>query len=1106
MRGPLFDRAIRRQLMAGAAVVMAAAAASPAMAQTRTFDVPEQPASQGIPTFARQAGVQIVASGKTVRSKRTNGVKGRYSVEEGLRLLLRGTGLMASPPNAAGMVTIQELSSPGEGSAGSAAAENESADIVVVGSHIEGANPSGLLPVTKVDEDEIAATGADTGDDLFRAVAQAGDVEFNESRMSGNLTDSRGDVASINIRGLGVGSTLVLLNGRRMVKHPGAQVDGNLVRVQTTNINEIPVSAIRRFEILGGGSAAIYGADAVAGVLNIVLDSRYKGLNLSARYGFSEDTGHHRFSSSFKWGASLNDGRTNVTLFGSYYKATPMRAVERDYAANADLRPFVEGTPFEGDLNFDGRTNRNAWAWMVLVDPRTVRQGTTALTNSLGQFHIVPTQVGCAGSSVMDGGNCLKTGFQTERSLYWNWNDQRYLVGGRERYNLFGTLEHEFSSNLKAFAELNYYRADFNSQRGRAGTGVAEMIRIPAYNYWNPFGPVTFPDGSPNPNRLPGLTLATVPAEGLDVYLRTYTPVDVGPRPFTVKDETYRVVGGLRGRVGRFDWESGLVYSEAHKRDISHAEISKTLFQQALARWTPDAYNPFNGSDAVDPSGPDTLPSQDLTSFLVSNTRASRSSLASWDARLSTPDLFQLPAGPVGIALGTEWRRETFADNRGDRINGTIKFEDMFGRTDGNSDSDIVGSQPLPNTAARRNVIAAYAELAIPFISPSMGMPFIRAIDMQLAGRVERYSDFGWIAKPKVAASWEFFPGLMARASWSQTFRAPDLAQVSNADSQASSTYTDYYRCEADKRAGRIVDFGSCQRPMALTSYRANADLLAEDAETFSYGVVVQPRLPRGWGRLTLTADYWRVHQINAIGLFGASKHIQLDYLLRMRGSHNPAVVRDEVTPEQLATFAGTGLEPVGSIIEVYDSFMNLQPERIEGLDLTARYDLAGTPLGNFSVRLNGAYLLRYDQEPAAMAQELLDAQASGEIDSQFLVPGTGDLVRQNGRPRWRVTGSLTWRKGPVLAGASARYVSSVEQTGARLSDLTLWQVDAWTTVNAFINYSFRRGGLKGTNIRFGVNNIANKAPPLAAASVGYLGLLHDPIGRHFYGQIAKSF
>lgn len=986
--------------------------------------------------------------------------------------------------------------------------EEEGAEVVVTGSHIEGVNPAGMLPVTVIDQSDVAATGADTGDDLFRAVSQAGDVGFNESRTSGNLTDSRGDVASINIRNLGTGNTLVLLNGRRMVEHPGTQVE-NLVRVQTVNVNEIPVSAIRRVEILRDGAAAVYGADAVAGVVNIVLDKRYDGLNVTARYGFSEGTDHYRLTSTFKWGTTFNEGRTNLTLFGSVYTSSPMLASERDYSRSSDQRPRVVGTPFEGDVDFDLRSNTNAWPWLVLVQPRTVRQGTTAITNSLGQFHVVPVQNGCTGSSIIAGGNCLRSGLQSStvsRNLYWNDSADRWLIGGRDRYNLFSTLEHEFSENLEGFAEFNYYRADYRGQRNRVGTTSASMIAIPANSYWNPFGPLTLANGSPNPNRLPGLTLATVPAQGLDVYLRTYTPVDVGPRPYTVKDNTYRFVGGLRGRVAGFDWESAAVYSEARKQDISHREISKTLFQKALARTTPDAYNPFNGSSATFPEGPDALPSADLTSFLVSTTRASKSSLASFDFKLSRPDLVELPGGRVGVALGTEWRRETYSDDRGERINGKIKYEDMFGRTDGNSDSDIMGSQPLPNTAADREVASAFVELAVPLISPSMRIPLVHAIDLQLAGRTEHYSDFGWIAKPKVAASWEVLPGFLLRGSWSQSFRAPDLAQVSNADSQASGGYQDYYRCEADKRAGRIPNFGTCARSTTLVNYRANADLLPEDAETFSYGAVFRPKLPSGWGRLSLTLDYWRVHQINSIGIFGATNHIAYDYLLRMRGSSNAAVVRDEVTPEQLVTFEGTGLTPLGSIIEVYDSFMNLQPETIEGLDITASYDIRGTALGNFSLRFNAAHLLKYDQTPSAMAQELLDAQASGEIDSQFLVPGTGDLLRENGRPRWRLNGSLTWRMGQTVLGVSASHISSVEQTGARLPDLTLFQVSSWTTANAYVGYDFKKGDLKGLGVRVGVNNIAGREPPMAASDIGYLGALHNSVGRHFYAQVSKSF
>src|SRR5690606_30604978 len=119
-------------------------------------------------------------------------------------------------------------------------------------------------------------------------------------------------------------------------------------------------------------------------------------------------------------------------------------------------------------------------------------------------------------------------------------------------------------------------------------------VTVPADNYWNPFGPVTFADGRPNPNRLPGLN---IPAEGLDLDLDLYRLIDAGPRLITVENTSYRALAGLRGQWGEWDWETALLYSEAETDDTTHNRVSSTLFQQALMRDTPDAYNPFNGGD-----------------------------------------------------------------------------------------------------------------------------------------------------------------------------------------------------------------------------------------------------------------------------------------------------------------------------------------------------------------------------------------------------------------------------------------------------------------------------------------------------------------------------
>jgi len=158
-------------------------------------------------------------------------------------------------------------------------------EVVVVGTQIKGADIAGSLPVSVLNEDDIAATGAVSGDELLRSIPQMGFVGFNESVTTG-VNAARGDVNSINLRGLGTGNTLTLINGRRMVLHPGTQTE-NRIPVVTTNSNTLPIAGLSRVEVLRDGAAALYGTDAVAGVVNYVLRDDFEGTELSVRYGAS---------------------------------------------------------------------------------------------------------------------------------------------------------------------------------------------------------------------------------------------------------------------------------------------------------------------------------------------------------------------------------------------------------------------------------------------------------------------------------------------------------------------------------------------------------------------------------------------------------------------------------------------------------------------------------------------------------------------------------------------------------------------------------------------------------------------------------------------------
>jgi outer membrane receptor protein involved in Fe transport len=273
-----------------------------------------------------------------------------------------------------------------------------------------------------------------------------------------------------------------------------------------------------------------------------------------------------------------------------------------------------------------------------------------------------------------------------------------------------------------------------------------------------------------------------------------------------------------------------------------------------------------------------------------------------------------------------------------------------------------------------------------------------------------------------------------------------------------------------------------------------NSNLEPEDSTNYSAGIVVQPPFLKD---LVVTADYWRIDQRGVIGIQGAQNQILYDLLLRRRGSSNPNVVR-------LAPLAG---QTVGQLDFVQDDYFNLQPRSIRGLDLELSYRLRNTPLGSFNIQLAGARLLDFDQEPSEVQAELIAANAAGLLGPGIAIAGANSLLRQNGNPLWRASGNLTWRAGPVRAGVLVNYVSSVEDTGPAPVDGKLFQLPSWTTVNAYAEYAVPEGGnFGGTRFRVGARNIFDKDPPVYSNNFGFLGSLHNAIGRFIYFELSKNF
>jgi len=975
--------------------------------------------------------------------------------------------------------------------------------VVVVGSQIKGAKVNAALPVTVVGEDQIGASGAVSGDELFRSIPQMGDVNFNAQYLPGSSNSARGDVGSVNLRNLGIGNTLVLLNGRRVVTHPTSQANDNLVPVLTYNTSAIPVSGLKRLEVLRDGAAAIYGADAVAGVVNTVLRDDVDGLTASAQYGLAEGANLKEYNFNAFGGKNFADGRGNVSAFVSYDQRTRMRSTDQDYTASLDRRPLFAGTRFEGVASLDGRSTTTPWAYVQTPQSfGTVRQGTTALTSSAGYFHIQPsTFAGCQLN--ISGGMCIDDGAlatsAADRDLRFNSAALgTTVIPELKRTNVFLTGHYDISEDLTVFGELGLYHAKTSALQAPIATLSSGVISIPASNYWNPFGPVTFANGTANPNRLPNLN---VPASGLSLTLRGYNFADLGPTHVDVTNDQYRVLAGVRGEKFGFDWESALVYSEATADDISD-NISNTKLYAQLALSTPDAYNVFNGSDINNPSGADTTRNSEaaINAIRVKIKRRTKSSLASWDFKVSKPDLFSLPGGDVGVASGVEVRRETQLDDRDKRIDGTITFTDPIS---GAVLSDLINSSMNPDTKGHRSVASTYIEFAVPLVSPEMSIPLVHRLDLQLAGRYEHYSDFGNTAKPKIAGAWDLVDGFRIRGSWAKGFRAPNLEQINATVVSRSNNRTDYAFCEADLRAKRITSFAGCSRSLLTTARRAgNPDLNPEESETLSYGVVLEPKfIPADYGRLTFTVDYWKVKQTGLIGVFGEGNALILDYLLRQSGSSNPNVIRAAPTADDSAAFAGTGLAAAGQVLYVNDKYTNLQPQDVEGLDLGLMYHLSTDKLGDFDLNVNAAHLLKYYQSPSPGIAELMAARSAGKINAGTTITGGGDLLKQNGKTDWKVSAALTWRYKQLTVGGFTQYIGEYNDTALLDSTGAPWVVDSQITANLYGEYDFAQAN---TKLRLGVRNITDKDPPLS--STGYDGTVYLPYARYWYVSVKKTF
>ena len=944
-------------------------------------------------------------------------------------------------------------------------------EVVTVGSQIKGAKISGALPVSILTSDDIDALGVEDGTELMENLAEQGLNYFTEAESdSGGVNSARGDVGAYNIRNMGVGNTLTLLNGRRLVTNAGYQTEllgGDYVPTMSVNSNLIPTMGLDRVELLKDGASAIYGADAVAGVINNVIASDYVGFDISYRQQSYDHFAAEDDRLAIKYGVDLNDGATNVSVMFDYYDRDAIKASEDPRWGDSDHRKLIPADSlWANDSSFN---NRYSGKW-AQIDMR----GRTDYSDSAGEIQIIPIgDPRCARSDSKDTGygTCLAvdTTDMANGEYYINPGQIRDYRGTLERDNLFVFVNHEMSNGKELFAEIGRYTSDYSRLKEPGGDFSVALLQLgPDYYYSKAIG---LTDDNSSSNKA--------------IRIDNWRP-DIGPRVINVEKETYRYLLGIRGTTDSgWDWESAYLYSEAETNDVTDNRLSNSLLQAGLNDSTANAINIFS-SDVKTALAP----------AVVSVYRNDVSTLSSIDFKASHPEIMTLPAGPVGMLVGVEYRKETYDEDRDPRLDGTIEYTSAVTGYGPPFVSDVLGSSPTVDTYGTRSTFSMFAEMLI---------PISEKINAQAAIRYENPNDTDESTVGKFAVGWDVSDDLLIRGSASTSFRVPNLIQQNQRFVPRQGSNTD--------AVGKYV---GANKPLddsySMQSFRLlNPNLKPETSTNTSIGFVYSPSVVDG---LTVTYDNWEIEKEDTIVLLGRNNRLVEDLVLRLEHGpnncsafSNPNVLRDQdpgYTDEELALFSAKGICPAGEAQIVYDPYANAATRKIAGQDIGLYYDI-DTDFGRFKLSANYSKTDEFTQEPTAGYTKLKEAQDSGTFPLSIALSGFGDLAKQDGNYVEKTSIKGTYTIGDWGVQITSLTKGDFYHSQETKSDGTRYVLPEMTTMNVSVYYKFDIGGNKA-RIKFAVKNIEDERAPLADRFYGFFADAHQDMGRNSYIDFKMSF
>lgn len=820
------------------------ALALPAFAQNaapKNFNVPAGEAAAALKTFSQQAGVEVLFPTDAAQGVRTNAVSGSLTPRAALEQMVAGTGFEVVQDERTGALGLRETAEAKNAASRTATrvVETESgekaiqmAELRVLGSRIRQTESAGPSPVSSYDREYIRSTGAFTLADFLNQLPQTysgigsgrgsapnelnpefgqrsetSSPAFNFVLGSSAAPAAQTGVSGVSLRGLGSGSTLVLVDGRRATQS-GAGNRGTDTRQGFVDLNTIPLGMIERVEVITDGASAIYGADAVAGVINIILKKNYSGTEINGGFRAAEHGGGRERNASILQGFSY--GKLSGSISIEYFDRQNLKASERSFSKNQNHTAIPAGTLLStGAVQF-GRDFRLLWGYPAVIQASggtvagtfnaipgvrvvLVPEGSTQ-TPAVGQFTPVTTPVPPATIVNASGQR------RTNTAAFLD------LIPESERKGLNANFNYKINDRLDAYAGFrttenkSHMQAQLSANSITGGFGTAAVQQAA----FNPF----------NQNVQVGMIL-----------------LEFGPESQRVRTLSDAANAGVRGQFGK-TWQYDLsgTWENQKVRQVTR-NYNGAGFANLLNSAT-QAFNPF--IDARAPGAPSQAPL--LETLAVYPTLRSESTSNAMDFS-ADGDLFDFWGGPVKMAFGASIRRD---------------------EVDSTSISFSTAAVPVATVSALsggQDSKAFFAEFSVPVVGKENAQPsnFVHRLDLQLAGRTEEVGPFSK-SVPKLGVSWAPFKSLLVRGSWSEGFRAPGVTEYLVVAPNFTSTLTDPRRTPPNT-TGVSVSRGS------------NPNSGPEDSENSFAGLVYEPAFAKG---LNIQANFYATVQKDVLQVLSA--------------------------------------------------------------------------------------------------------------------------------------------------------------------------------------------------------------------------------------------